>query len=42
MLDLLVAPTVHQNLPNTLADRMHVEQHQMRTYAHEAPEAVRI
>ena len=29
--DLLVEPTLHQNLPNTLADGMPFEQHQMRT-----------
>ena len=37
---LLVEPAVHQNLPNTLADWMSLEQHLMRTYAHEEPKAV--
>ena len=38
--DILVEPAEHQNLLNTLEDRMHMEQHQMRVYVLEKLEAV--
>jgi len=38
--DILVKPTIHHNLPNTLVDRMMPEHRLMRTHAQEEPKAI--